>query len=157
MDDKRVGRPTKFNEKLSQKILELAEAGKTDDQIAEVIGVSRQTVCNWKGKYPDFLYALKECKQTADELVEASLFHRAVGYSHKATKMFQHEGAIITEDYQEHYPPDTTAAIFWLKNRQPVSWRDKSEVELSGKVDDISEIDLDKRIEEKMLKLKGVE
>ncbi len=36
--------------------------------------------------------------------------------------------------YVEHYAPDTTAAIFWLKNRQPAQWRDKIEAELSGGV-----------------------
>jgi len=35
----------------------------------------------------------------------------------------------------KHYPPDTTAAIFWLKNRQPAKWREKQEVETTIKVE----------------------
>ena len=33
--------------------------------------------------------------------------------------------------YREHVPPDTTAAIFWLKNRDPARWRDAWQVEHS--------------------------
>lgn len=33
----------------------------------------------------------------------------------------------------KYYPPDTTAAIFWLKNRQKDKWRDKVDHELTGK------------------------
>jgi hypothetical protein len=36
--------------------------------------------------------------------------------------------ALLNEvPYTERYPPDTAAAIFWLKNRQPKHWRDKVE------------------------------
>lgn len=126
------GRPTKFNDSVKEKILELAKQGKTDEEISEIIGICSRTLRNWKGAHSDFLPAIKESKAVADELVEASLFHRAVGYRHKATKFFQHEGCVITEDYIEQYPPDTKAAIFWLKNRQPEKWRDKAEVEHSG-------------------------
>lgn len=156
MDEPKRGRPTKFNETLSVKILELVEAGKTDAQIAQIIGISRKTFVNWKSAQPDFLLALKVSKQAADELVEASLFHRAVGYKHKATKIMATQwGGVIKEDYIEQYPPDTTAAIFWLKNRQPDKWRDKTEVEHSGKIEDVSDSDLDAKIEEKIKKLSG--
>lgn len=48
-----------------------------------------------------------------------------MGYTHPATKFFQAGGSILREDYVEHYPPDATSMIFWLKNRQPDKWRDK--------------------------------
>lgn len=35
---------------------------------------------------------------------------------------------------EREVPPDTTAAIFWLKNRKPDEWRDRKETELSGGV-----------------------
>lgn len=59
--------------------------------------------------------------------MEQSLFRRAMGYTHPATKFFQAGGSILREDYVEHYPPDATSMIFWLKNRQPDKWRDKRE------------------------------
>jgi hypothetical protein len=60
--------------------------------------------------------------------VAESLLHRAKGYSHDAVKIFNDRETGVTQvPYIERYPPDTTAAIFWLKNRQPAIWRDKTE------------------------------
>jgi hypothetical protein len=35
----------------------------------------------------------------------------------------------VYAEYIEHVPPDTTAAIFWLKNRDPQHWRDTQQLE----------------------------
>lgn len=122
------GRPSKFNEALKEKMLELFEAGKTNDQVAEIIGVHVRTIENWQRRHPDFLWALRESKQIADDLVEASLFSRAVGYSHPEEKVFQYEGEIVTHETVKHYPPDTGAALSWLKNRKPDEWRDEKKI-----------------------------
>jgi hypothetical protein len=65
--------------------------------------------------------------------VASKLYHRATGYKHLAFKMFKDKDSdrVITKRYVEHYPPDTTACIFWLKNRRPDLWRDRHE--LTGK------------------------
>lgn len=64
-------------------------------------------------------------------MVSKRLYSRALGYSHKATKIFLRAGDSepTLVEYTEHYPPDTTACIFWLKNRQPRKWRDRQEIE----------------------------
>lgn len=121
------GRPSGFNASLKSRIVELVEQGKTLDQVGEIIGVSRQTIHNWCGQHKDLLYAVREARQVADELVEASLFSRAVGYSHPEQKVFCDKGEIITHDMIKHHPPDTQAAVFWLRNRQPERWKEKSE------------------------------
>jgi hypothetical protein len=120
-----MARPSKFNDQIKAKMIELYEKGKTDDQVAEIIGVCPRTIANWKGNHPEFLQTLKESKQIADDLVEASLFSRAVGYSHVEEKVFCHEGCIVTHETVRQYPPDTAAAIIWLKNRNPKRWREK--------------------------------
>ncbi len=124
------GRPSTFNEKISDIIINLAKQGKTDSQIADILGVNERTINNWKVSKPEFYQSLKEAKKAADELVEASLFQRAVGYSHPAVKICAYEGHSWEHKYKENYPPDTTAAIFWLKNRQPDQWREKRELEI---------------------------
>ena len=108
-------------------MLALYKRGKTDAQVAHIIGVSVRTIHNWKGNFPDFFHALKDAKQVADDLVEASLFAKATGFSHVEEKIFCFEGSIIRAKTRRQYAPDTTAAIFWLKNRQPDRWRDRSE------------------------------
>lgn len=147
-----MARPSKFNEQIKAKMLELYEKGKTDQQVADIIGVSVRTIDNWKGKHPEFLQALKEMKQVADELVVASLFSRAVGYSHKEEQTFMYKGEVIVHENIKQYPPDVTAAIFWLKNRQPEFWKDKQTMEHEGgdpkKPITVQPFDLKERIEQ---------
>lgn len=121
---KKLGRPTHFNAKLANRMLELAREGKTDAQIAEAVGISVATISNWKSNNATFVEALNGAKSVADQLVVASLFQRAVGYSHPAVKFVSTRDGIETLNYMEHYPPDVTACIFWLKNRQSKKWRD---------------------------------
>ena len=72
---------------------------------------------------------MREGKQLADEEIEKSLYLRAKGYAHKETKVFNNDGTIITKDIVKHYPPDTNAAKFWLSNRKPDKWKDRTSVE----------------------------
>ena len=123
-----MARPSKFSEALAEKMLDLYKKGKTDAQVAEIIGVTDRTINNWKVSKPQFLQALRESKGIADDLVVASLFSRAVGYSHMEEKVFcNQQGDVTRVLVKKHYPPDTTAMIFWLKNRQPDLWREPSQ------------------------------
>lgn len=129
------GRPTKYQEAyVRQAYVACARMGATDIQLAELFGVDEKTINTWKEKHQEFLQSLKDGKDEYDSgLVEASLRERAVGYQCKETVLFQNKGRVTDRrDVIKQYPPDTTAAIFWLKNRQPERWRDKQDHELSG-------------------------
>ena len=131
MAKKKRGRPSLFNEALKQQMLKMYQMRFTDSQVANVIGVTDRTIENWKESDEDFFQSVKDAKAIADDLVEASLMQRATGYSAKATKSFlNRDGEVVTHEYIEHYPPDPTSMIFWLKNRQPQKWREKHEVDL---------------------------
>jgi hypothetical protein len=66
----------------------------------------------------------------ADDRVERSLYNRAIGYSYDAVKIFcDKNGKVTRVPCREHVPPDVTACIFWLKNRNPAKWRDVQNVE----------------------------
>jgi hypothetical protein len=96
-----------------------------------------------------FFESLKKAKQESDQRVVNSLYHKAVGYEQDAVKIFQFQGEPVIVPYKEIIAPDTTAQIFWLKNRQPQQWRDKQEVEHSGKIKaEVSDDELDARIQE---------
>jgi hypothetical protein len=108
----------------------LAVAGKTDKEMAEILGVSEDSLNRWKRKYPEFMRMIVEGKELADANIEASLYRRAKGYSHPAVKIFADPktGATKVVRYTEHYPPDTQAAKFWLTNRQRDKWKDRVDV-----------------------------
>jgi hypothetical protein len=62
---------------------------------------------------------------------ERSLYERANGYNYDAVKIFMPAGRAkpVYAPYVEHVPPDVTAGIFWLKNRDPQHWRDSQQLE----------------------------
>ena len=64
-------------------------------------------------------------------MVVESLYARACGNAKRVTKkerdVLDSDGrkVTLTEVTEETLPPDTTAMIYWLKNRQPELWRDR--------------------------------
>lgn len=129
-----AGRPTDYRPEYCDQARNYCYLGATDEQLAAFFDVAVSTLNNWKQAHPEFLEAIKEGREIADAKVGQSLFHRATGYSHPEDKVFLYEGCPVVVPTVKHYPPDTTACIFWLKNRQRDKWRDKQEVEHSGKM-----------------------
>ncbi len=127
------GRPTLKSEERIEKIAELAAQGKTDKQIADIVGISERTITNWKAKDWQFSAVLKENKQLADDLVEASLFKSAVGYEHRMLKEVATKEGVQTIEDASYHPPNATSMIFWLKNRQPKKWKDRVEIQTDSK------------------------
>ncbi|GFO81790.1 MAG: hypothetical protein A49_14170 [Methyloceanibacter sp.] len=130
------GRPSEYEKLGGDDVVpmiarQLTLLGATDDDIAQAFGVVRRTITTWKQLHKAFKDALEEGKEVADARVVRSLYERATGYSHPDVKMFcpkeaTTEGEVIVVPCTKHYPPDTGAAIFWLKNRQ--GWRDRVDV-----------------------------
>ena len=117
-----------------------ARDGLTDEQIAEKLDISVASFYNYKNEHLEFFESLKKGKEVADYEVENALFKKALGYNAKVKKAFKvkevlyENGKRLKEteriEYAEdevHIPADTTAQIFWLKNRKPNTWRDKQE------------------------------
>ncbi len=126
---------SKFKENYVEQARKLCTLGAIDEDLAEFFNVTVRTIYNWKNDYPDFADTLRESKLALDTKVVRSLFERATGYTHTDYKFATHGGKITdVREYQKHYPPETAAIIFWLKNRQPNLWRDKQHMELSGSI-----------------------
>ena len=118
-----------------------ARDGLTDEQIAKNIGISKQTFYDWKKKYADFSDTLKNGKEVIDIQVENSLLKRALGYEYEEVSE-KFEGGILTERKitKKQVVPDTTAQIFWLKNRKPSVWRDKAQVDIDAEFSKVDEL-----------------
>lgn len=107
-----------------------ARSGLTDTQIAHNMGIGRSTLHRWKTSEAVIAAALRRGKTVADLEVEGALFRRATGYDATEERIDCEGGIEIRRTTtRRHIPPDTVAAIFWLKNRRPDKWRDKQQVE----------------------------
>lgn len=113
-----------------------ARDGLTEEQIAYNMGIARQTLNTWKNKYSDINYTLKRGKEVVDRQVENALLKRALGYSveeETRERVFDNETGEermkLTKVVKKEVTPDTTAQIFWLKNRKPAEWRDVKRID----------------------------
>lgn len=112
-----------------------ARDGLTDEQIAKNLGIGYTTLKEYKNKYPSFSATLKKGKEVVDTEVENALLKRALGYTYdEETYEELADGTSKSKVVTKHIPGDTTAQIFWLKNRKPGVWRDKTAVEHSGEI-----------------------
>jgi transposase-like protein len=117
-----------------------ARDGATDKEMMEALGISNQTFYNWKRLHPEFAEALRKGKEIIDRQVETALFKRATGYQYdEVTRQLAEKYNPETGETEEmlievkrvtkEVPADTTAAIFWLKNRKPEQWKDKKQID----------------------------
>lgn len=141
-----VGRPSSFQEEYIGQTQKLCALGATDEEIADFFDISRRTLNRWKTTYPEFVEALRRGKDAANDRVEDSLYHRAlpreieeeqaiklkkVTYNENGKRASEEERVEIVK-VRKFIPPDTTAMIFWLKNRRPDQWRDVHKHEHGG-------------------------
>lgn len=108
-----------------------ARDGLTDEQISSNMGITTSTLYVWKNKYSEISEALKRGKEVIDRQVENALLKRALGYKYDEVTI---EDGVETKRVTKEVVPDTTAQIFWLKNRKPYVWRDKKDVGLAGEL-----------------------
>lgn len=120
-----------------------ARDGLIDKEIAEKMNVSPPTLYKYKKMFPQIVEALRKGKELVDVEVENALYKKALGYNVPVQKAFKVKDIVYNEngkkiseteriEYAEeeiHIPADTTAQIFWLKNRKKQQWRDKVEYE----------------------------
>lgn len=133
MEDKKgVGRPSAYKPEYAEKVYKLCLLGAKDKEIAEIFDIAESTLNLWKKEHEEFSESIKRGKDDADSNVADRLYQRAMGYEHPEDQIFQYQGKPVVVPTTKHYPPDSTAAIFWLKNRQRGKWSDKTETELTG-------------------------
>lgn len=128
------GRPSSYNPKYAGIAKKLCALGATDADLASAFGVTTPTIWAWRNQFPEFFNALKESKGAFDEVVERSLAQRALGYTYDTEEIkLTKDGEVLRVPVRKHIPPDTTACIFWLKNRRPEQWRDVNRFEHTGR------------------------
>lgn len=109
-----------------------ARDGLTDEQIAKNLNIAYSTFKDYKNKYPAFSATLKKGKEVVDYEVENALLKRALGYEYDEVT---YENGKESKRVTKQVVPDTTAQIFWLKNRRPDKWRDKQVIESNNTIE----------------------
>ena len=127
-----MARPTKYLPEFVEQAKKLCTLGATDIEIADFFGVNVATINRWKAEHKAFCASIKTGKAQSDERVERALFSRAIGYEHDEVDIRTVGSRLVKTPIRKFYPPDTAAAAFWLKNRQPDKWREMKAVELTG-------------------------
>lgn len=134
------GRPTTYNALYHPRwVTALVKNGATIPEIAEEMGVDRATIFRWSNKHPEFCDSLKIPKEEANERVVRSLFERALGYTHDEVDIRVCNGVVVKTPIKKHYPPDTSAAIFWLTNRCRDQWK-RNGLSEGGEINPLSEL-----------------
>jgi hypothetical protein len=125
---KRAGQPSSYQAEFAEQARKLCLLlGADDQELARFFDVPPGTLQEWLASVPEFAVAVRAGRTLADAEVADRLWRRAMGYSHQAVRIFSHQGNALEVPYTEHFPPDTSACLFWLKSRQPERWREKIE------------------------------
>lgn len=124
-----MARPTKYNKVFAEQARKLCLLGATDADLADFFGVHEDTINEWKKRHKEFSVSIKAGKDQADSEVADRLYQRARGFEHDSEEIKVVAGEVVRVPVRKVYPPDTTAAIFWMKNRQKDKWRDRHEVD----------------------------
>lgn len=122
--EEKRGRTSKYPEIDLRQVEALGQYGLTQEEIAHVLGIAVSTLYEYKKEHPEFSEAIKRGLVRADAKVIQSLYNRAVG---RRVITRQTKKGLVEEVHQ--IDPDTTACIFWTKNRQRDRWKDKHEFE----------------------------
>ena len=136
---------SKYLKEYDEQVFKLCLLGATDAELAHFFEVTEQTINNWKIDHPSFFESIKNGRETADANVGNRLYERAMGFEHdseeiKVVSDGNNSGSHIERvKTRKIYPPETIAAIFWLKNRQGKKWRDKQEIEIAGQVGEFTQ------------------
>lgn len=151
-----MARPSLFKPEYARQAEKLAQLGATDQEMADFFEVDVRTIHRWKHDHDEFCHSLKAGKDAADDRVERSLYQRAVGYEQDEVKIFMPGGAAapVYAPFRAKIAPDTTAAIFWLKNRRSQDWRDVKHID--GKQEVTHKYDLDSLGDERLDELERI-
>ena len=118
------GRPTKYKEAFNDQVFEMALLGLSDSQMANILGITEQTLNNWKTEHPMFFESLTQGKENADGKVAKAMYKRALGLT-IIEEALTKDGQIV--QLKKELPPDTPAAKHWLANRQRGRWSNNGE------------------------------
>lgn len=140
----KAGRPTKYRESFKEQAYQACLAGFTHEQLSKLLGVDPSTLTRWMQKHPGLRTTIKRGKDEYDSgEVENALLKRAKGFEYKEehTEFGENGQRIKSKTIKKTVAPDTGAAAFWLKNRNPSRWSDNPTKETNYTQKVVEELD----------------
>ena len=115
-----------------EKVANWAAHGCSNEQIASNMGIRRQTLGVWMDKYPSISDAIKKGRARSIEAIENALFKNAIGDVYEEVEVVEtlKDGSTRSKVTRKKMKPDTTAQIFYLKNRAPDRWSDRRDLSI---------------------------
>lgn len=157
-----MARPNLYDTEIKDKLILIqgwARDGLTNEQIAHNLGVAVSSFYKYKAENIELSEALKKGKEVIDREVENALLKRALGYEYIETKTTTNEeGKEFVVTTTKEVVPDTTAQIFWLKNRKPKVWRDKQEISqnINAEVTNLTQEEKEKKLKDLKERLEDI-
>lgn len=120
-----MDKKTEFDKNKLEEFKSLSKKGYTERELAKKFDISVKQLAEWKETYPELMKILEENEEYFDDKVEQALLKRALGYEYEETEIVASKDGKTSrvKKIKKEVPPDTTAIIFWLKNRNPKKWR----------------------------------
>lgn len=133
----KLGRPPLYKPEYDEQAHDHCLLGATNAELAALFDVGRRTIDRWIADIPSFATAVRRGRAVADARVARSLYERAVGFDRTVERTVLHRGEERTLTNTVHYPPDTQACIFWLRNRQREKWGNRKGPEPDALTDEL--------------------
>lgn len=114
-----AGRPNKYTELVKPRLNEVREwleAGATEKEVCENLGVTEQSWCSYKKDHTELFELVKDAKRKPVQQIKAALFKLATGFHYNETTTVMTDRGAQTTIYDRYSPPNTTAALILLKH-----------------------------------------
>lgn len=136
---KKQGRPTKYTASIHDDLVyKLVMDNKSNDSIADLLGIGARTFYDWLDRYPSFSQSYKKGVESKLDNVEMSLYQRAFGMTYKETtktvvkgKKGEDIGKAEVREVTKYLPPDVAAMCFILKTQRRDKWAERQEVDVN--------------------------
>lgn len=147
MPKSKRGRPNKYFSHVQPRLKEIEEMchTMTEKQIADTVGVSQASWCEYKLKYPELIETIKKGRQGLVAELRSTLIRRAKGFNYTERKLIKECGQIVREEiYEKASLPDVAALNLLLKNYDQDNWaNDPQTLELKKRELELKELQIE--------------
>lgn len=123
----------------------IEDSGFSMYKLAKLFNVSRSTIYAWIDTHKEFSDGVKQGRKHYEGIkIHKSLVKRAVGFGYnertresKFDPETNQNKLVVTKIVRKYYPPDIASIKHWQVNLDPQNWKDKQNLEIGVKLEDI--------------------